>query len=357
MKNVFLIIVFVLILPLNIFSNDSSDRLFLIGKRLQNEKNYSDAIIIFNKILETSSIQNRLWVAAAYFELGNIYYELENYQQAHDNYNNLIRYYPSHYLVPNAKNMLEKTKSAMRDEEVRSFQRRETGDTPDLLISRERFQPRDTLPRDTQPRDLQNRRTDQLRETSPTTTQTRVIRGSDEQEARDARAELLRRTQRETPISDDRPMPPISPDVQDDESASKESLVSNYKQILRELEDKSLYESIKKGNEFFEKSDYNDAYRVFSKLIAENKDNFLILYNYGITLTMLERYDEAAAVLERIFEKYPNDIEVILNLAFIYQQQNKWLLARMLWRTALRIDPDNSVAAHNLKVLSETLEM
>lgn len=289
MKNVFLLCIILLIFNQNIFSSGSADRLYLIGKRLQNEKNYSDAIIIYNNIIETSGVQNRLWLAAAYFELGNIYYELGNFQQAQDAFSNLIKYYPSHYLVPNAQQMLDKVLKAMSSEKTTE----PVQQTPQPIVTH----------------DVSSKLTP-------------------------------------APTSDFNELKTID----DSESGN---LSDHYRRILRELTDKSLYDEIKKGNNYFEQSDYNNAYNLFSKLYSENQDNHLVAYNYGITLIKLERFEEAADTLEKVFEKYPNDIDVILNLAYIYQQQNKLLLSRMLWRAALRLDSENKVAKHNLKVLNE----
>jgi tetratricopeptide (TPR) repeat protein len=303
MKNVICVVILLfLLLSLNIFSQDSADRLFLIGKRLQNEKNYSDAIIIYNKIIETAGIQNRLWTAAAYFELGNIYYELENYQAAHESFSNLLKYYPSHYLVPNSRNMLEKIQSKTIDEtDASSSEEKILTPTPPLPVS-ETYEPA----------------------TAP------VIFPSKQKS--NLAADLKIDNNSDTPESE---------------------LSKHYQQILKDLTDSSLYDAIIKGNKLFETGEYEKAYNLYSDLLKENKDNYLVAYNYALTLIKLERYEEAANILDNIFEKYSNDIDVILNLAHVYQKQNKLLLSKMLWRAALRIEPENKIAEHNLKILNE----
>ena len=57
---------------------------------------------------------------------------------------------------------------------------------------------------------------------------------------------------------------------------------------------------------------------------------------------------EAFRLLNEALPQYPTDIEVLVRLAFLYQERREFERARVLYETALRLNPHQSVAAVNL---------
>lgn len=312
MKRFSIIIFFIFLASTILVSQNNPSEIYLIAKKLQNSSKYSEAAQEYEKIIKYyTSKENKIWLAAAYFELGNCYLALNNSDKAKENFNSLINYFPTHYLVAKARTQI---------------------DNIDNIIKQQKS----------------NEENEKLK---------KELEEKKSKIETQAKAELMTRLNEKVQGLNEE-ISKTETDIKKDYEKNSELNEDNkLNKILSELTDNDLYEKINRANDLFEKRNYNQAYKLYNDLYNENKDNDLIKYNLSITLIKLERYEEAIKLLEEVYKNHTADVDTLLNLAYAYQMTNNLKLSQVLWKKVLKLDPDNKVASHNLDVLKQKYNM
>ncbi len=76
------------------------------------------------------------------------------------------------------------------------------------------------------------------------------------------------------------------------------------------------------------------------------------LHNYiGLTLTQLQRFDEAVVAFDSALRQTP-DADVLVNRGIAYEKKGNADLARLDYEAALQLQPHHALAKHNLAVLA-----
>jgi tetratricopeptide (TPR) repeat protein len=102
------------------------------------------------------------------------------------------------------------------------------------------------------------------------------------------------------------------------------------------------------GDAYFALQEYGkaaDNYRIALALGTEDQD---VPNSYAQALFMDERFDEAAAVFEKLLKEDPNDGATLLRLAQIYRRTMKFDKARETLETADKLVPNNPEIQFNL---------
>lgn len=83
-----------------------------------------------------------------------------------------------------------------------------------------------------------------------------------------------------------------------------------------------------------------------------NKDAFIILSSLYIDT---KKFEKALEVLKTVSELYPNDIQLILKIAFVYQVSSKGSKAIETYNQVIQIDPMSLEAWEGLALVNKTL--
>ena len=79
-----------------------------------------------------------------------------------------------------------------------------------------------------------------------------------------------------------------------------------------------LKEELKKGNELFDQKNYQEAINLYTKIIEEFPDAYIIYKNIGNCYFALEQYDKAEEYYLKVLEKDPNNNDIMLLIGNTY---------------------------------------
>ena len=110
-------------------------------------------------------------------------------------------------------------------------------------------------------------------------------------------------------------------------------------------------ENIKKGNDAYKRKDYQTAIRYYNS-VAE-KNNATANYNLGNALYKTDKKEEAIAAYEKAVEAMNAPLEKsnsLYNKGVVFQNDKKTEDCILNYKNALKIDPTNADARHNLQL-------
>jgi len=119
-------------------------------------------------------------------------------------------------------------------------------------------------------------------------------------------------------------------------------------QILKELGGMLL----KYGNE----SDESKAREVLEKAVKMLPDDPEVLMNYGYTLYLVSRFNEAVTNLKKALEIQPIYPEANYNIALAYSRLGQYTLAREHWEKVIEQSPDSSLAKKSSEFVKKIKE-
>jgi tetratricopeptide (TPR) repeat protein len=108
---------------------------------------------------------------------------------------------------------------------------------------------------------------------------------------------------------------------------------------------------VKAAESYVELGDYESARATLEEAIAGLDDEFLVLLarNQLASVLILDgSLGEAEALLEDTIEQYPQSADAYYYLGIVYDQTDRGVQARDLWRTAREIDPNHTEALRRL---------
>ncbi len=111
-----------------------------------------------------------------------------------------------------------------------------------------------------------------------------------------------------------------------------------------------LYNLLVEAEGFLELGMYQHSLRILERLPDNTDDDTaaLIRRMKGDTLRMLDRHAEAIPVFEEALEQQPNDVNLLLALAWSQKRTDRIDLAAESIRRALHIEPTNPLLHYNL---------
>jgi hypothetical protein len=110
-------------------------------------------------------------------------------------------------------------------------------------------------------------------------------------------------------------------------AAIKKGEFEEAKRLAQEIEDEEERQrtlgfiSLKAG-------EYEEAERLYQPFVKVDDPPFSVLYNYGVALFNLNRFDEAIEVLNKALEKKPDSPKVLLTLGLSYRANGELEKAR-----------------------------
>lgn len=107
-----------------------------------------------------------------------------------------------------------------------------------------------------------------------------------------------------------------------------------------------------KANKLYKEGKYDEAAAAYRKAAEQNPENEVVQYNLGNAIFKKESFDEALATYDRSIElsKDNNFREKnVYNKGVSYTRQKKLLESIALYKEALKIDPADADARHNLQ--------
>lgn len=101
----------------------------------------------------------------------------------------------------------------------------------------------------------------------------------------------------------------------------------------------------------------NDLLALWQALKANPSHNYN-LHNYAQFLAEVRsQYVEAATLFERALKSKPNDVDTMLQLAvLLYKKFQAWERSEELFKTALRVEPDNALLQRHYNLFRQRLE-
>lgn len=97
--------------------------------------------------------------------------------------------------------------------------------------------------------------------------------------------------------------------------------------------------------------DYSSAREMLELAVSGLDDEFLILMarnELASVLIQAEKWDEAEVLLEETIERFPQSADAYYYLGVVYDETDRGVEARGLWRTAREIDPNHTEALRRL---------
>jgi len=119
-------------------------------------------------------------------------------------------------------------------------------------------------------------------------------------------------------------------------------------QILKELGGMLL----KYGNE----SDESKAREILGKAVKMLPDDPEVLMNYGYTLYLVSKFNEAVTYLKKALEIQPIYPEANYNIALAYSRLRQYTLAREHWEKVIEQSPDSSLAKKSSEFVKKIKE-
>jgi len=116
--------------------------------------------------------------------------------------------------------------------------------------------------------------------------------------------------------------------------------------------------SNRQGNRLYHQGRYDDALSAYQKAQAEQPDLAELHYNVGNTLHRKEDYQGAAAETLQGLSKADPDLRAraYYNLGNSFYRQGQFAEAIAAYKEALRLDPEDQDAKHNLELAQQQLE-
>ncbi len=110
---------------------------------------------------------------------------------------------------------------------------------------------------------------------------------------------------------------------------------------------------IKKGNDAYKINDFNTAISNYNEAVKKNDANSVAQYNLGNALYKTDKKEEAISAYEKAAEKMKKPVEksgALYNKAVVLQNDKKLEECIASYKEALRQDPANADARHNLQL-------
>jgi tetratricopeptide (TPR) repeat protein len=116
--------------------------------------------------------------------------------------------------------------------------------------------------------------------------------------------------------------------------------------------------SNRQGNKLYNQGKYDEALSAYQKAQAEQPDLAEIHYNIGNTLHRKEDYQGAAAETLQGLSKADPDMraQAYYNLGNSFYRQGQFAEAIAAYKEALKLNPDDQDAKHNLELAQQQLE-
>ena len=114
-----------------------------------------------------------------------------------------------------------------------------------------------------------------------------------------------------------------------------------------ETDPRALY---KQGNEYYEKGDFDQAIRLYTRAIEADPTFDKAYYNRGLAHACKEEYDLAIADIQRVIDLKPNFAEAYHILGLAYEYKNDPDKAIDAYNKALKINPDLKDAQQRLEL-------
>jgi superkiller protein 3 len=99
-----------------------------------------------------------------------------------------------------------------------------------------------------------------------------------------------------------------------------------------------------KGLDLLNKGKFDDALKVFDKILKKNSDNDVILTKKGFVLKEIGRYDEAIESLTKALTINPNFSEALGTLGNVYEKIGDYRNALGSYEKSIMIDPENAIS-------------
>ena len=112
-------------------------------------------------------------------------------------------------------------------------------------------------------------------------------------------------------------------------------------------------EVLKKGNEEYKKADYSTAAATYGQVVKKNDANSTAQYNLGNALYKSDKKEDALAAYEKAQSQMTNYGErsnALYNKGVVLQNDKKLEDCIVAYKNALKLDPNNEDARHNLQL-------
>ena len=117
--------------------------------------------------------------------------------------------------------------------------------------------------------------------------------------------------------------------------------------IRREaLEDNLLY---LKGKLFFELKRYEEAVKVYEKLVSRNPDDLNYRYRLACAYGLNSEQEKAIDILEEINKKTPGMLYIVKKLGHAYDQKKDFKKARAYFNYSMKLDPNDDLIRDRLE--------
>jgi len=118
------------------------------------------------------------------------------------------------------------------------------------------------------------------------------------------------------------------------------------------LEDNILY---LKGKLFFELKRYDEAVKVYEKLVSRNPDDLNYRYKLACAYGLNNEQEKAIEILENINKKTPGMLYIVKKLGHAYDQRKDFKKARAYFNYAIRLDPNDTLIRSRLEEYNKYL--
>ena len=98
-----------------------------------------------------------------------------------------------------------------------------------------------------------------------------------------------------------------------------------------------LKAALNEGNTLFNEEKYEEAIGVFSKILEENPEVYVINKNIGNSYFQMEKYEEAEEYYRKVLEKEPDNNEIMLLIGNCYANRNENEKA-LEWYSQIKFD-------------------
>lgn len=111
--------------------------------------------------------------------------------------------------------------------------------------------------------------------------------------------------------------------------------------------------TIRQGNDAYMQQKYDSAAMQYNKVLQKNPDNVTAQYNLGNALYKADKKEEAISAYDKSAGKLIKPVEksnAIYNKGVVQHNNNKLPEAIEAYKNALKLDPNNEDARHNLQI-------
>ena len=131
------------------------------------------------------------------------------------------------------------------------------------------------------------------------------------------------------------------------QSGNLDDAIKYYKKLLRDIKDNSqVYFLI--GTAYLQKKNYNNAYNCLIEAISLNKTIPNYFNNVGITLSELNKDEDAINNYKQALKLKPNYLDALINYAISLKKLKKFEDAIIFLNRSLNISPENHLIYNNL---------